>query len=164
MALFLEWPLFWMEREEDGGKVVGLKWKTKWGRVEERQALAGIKRNGGKVNDGCKRWRIGRGNVTVEELESSLNLVFILLSESIHQTVIGFRFTRRFFFPFLMHTRAMELAALSLHVSRIIFKCQLFSQDANETRTCFDGMILYTCLVLLLHYDAMAFRAFRYVC
>lgn len=38
------------------------------------------------MNDGCKRWRIGRGNVTVEELESSLNLVFILLSESIHQT------------------------------------------------------------------------------
>lgn len=100
----------------------------------------------------------------MEELESSLNLVFILLSESIHQTVIGFRFTRRFFFPFLMRTRVMELAALSLHVSRIIFKCQLFSQDANETRTCFDGTILYTCLVLLLHYDALAFRAFRYVC
>lgn len=116
------------------------------------------------MSDGCKRWRIGRGNVTVEELESSLNLVFILLSESIHQTVIGFRFTRRFFFPFLMRTRVMELAALSLHVSRIIFKCQLFSQDANETRTCFDGTILYTCLVLLLHYDALAFRAFRYVC
>lgn len=116
------------------------------------------------MNDGCKRWRIGKGNVTVEALESSLNLVFILLSESIRPTVIGFRFTRHFFFPFLMHMWAMELAALSLHVSRIIFKCQLFSQDANETGTCFDGTILYTCLVFLLHYNVMAFRAFRYVC
>lgn len=35
----------------------------------------------------------GRGNVTVEELESSLNLVCILLSQSMRSPVIGFRFT-----------------------------------------------------------------------
>lgn len=29
----------------------------------------------------------------------------------------------------------MKLAALGLHVSRIVFKCQLFSQDADEAGT-----------------------------
>lgn len=55
-------------------------------------------RNGGRVNDSCKRWRNGRGNVTVEELESSLNLVCNLLSKRMLPPVIGFRFTHHFFF------------------------------------------------------------------
>ncbi len=58
----------------------------------------GKKRNGGWVNDSCKMQRNGRGNVTVEELESSLNLVCILLSESMHPPVIGFSFTHHSFF------------------------------------------------------------------
>lgn len=52
----------------------------------------------------------------MEELESSLNLVCILLSEGMHPPVIGFTFTHHSFFLMLM-----ELAALSLHVSGIIF-------------------------------------------
>lgn len=35
--------------------------------------MVGKGRNGGMVNDSCKRWRNGRRNVTVEELESLLN-------------------------------------------------------------------------------------------
>lgn len=102
------------------------------------------------MNDSCKRWRNGRGNVTVEELESLLNLVCILLSEGVHPPVIGFRFTHLLFF-LLICTWVMELATLDLHVSRIIFKCQLFSQDAKEPGTCCDGAISYMCLVFLLH-------------
>lgn len=64
----------------------------------------------------------------MEELESSLNLVCILLSESVHPPVIGFTFTHLSFFSLML----MELAALSLHVSGIIFKCQLFSQNPRE--------------------------------
>lgn len=56
-----------------------------------------MKRNRGKVNDSYKRWRTGRGNVTVLELESSLNWVCVLLRESARPPVIGFRFTH--FFP-----------------------------------------------------------------
>lgn len=55
--------------------------------------VVGKKRNGGRVNVSCKRWRNGRGNVTVEELESSLNLVCVLLNKSMHSPVVGFRFT-----------------------------------------------------------------------
>lgn len=57
----------------------------------------GKKRNGGKGECG-KRRRNGGGNVTVEELETSLNLACILLSESMHPRVIGFRFTHHSFF------------------------------------------------------------------
>lgn len=42
-----------------------------------------------------------------------------------------------------MHMQVMELVALSLHVRRIIFKCHIFSQDANEMRTCCDGTIFH---------------------
>lgn len=56
--------------------------------------VVGKKRNGGRVNDSCKRWRNERGSVTAEELESLLNLVCILLRED----GIGFRFTYHSFF------------------------------------------------------------------
>lgn len=108
-----------------------------------------------------KRWRNGGGNVTVEELESSLNLV-CLLSQSMHPPVIGFRFTHRSLF-FLMHMWVMELAALSLHVSRIIFKCQLFSQTAKEAGTCCDGAILCSCVMFLLHYNGVTFKPLGYL-
>lgn len=62
------------------------------------------------MNYGCKRWRNGRGNVTAEELESSLNLVCISLSQSMHLPVIGFRFTHHS----LCDTWVMELAALTV--------------------------------------------------
>ncbi len=61
-----------------------------------------------------------------------------------------------------MHMWVMELAALSLHVSRIIFKCQLFSQDAKEAGACCDGMILFMCLMFLLQY-AVAFKPLRHL-
>lgn len=67
----------------------------------------------------------------MEELESSLNSVCILLSESLYPPVIGFIFMHTFFF-LLMHVGVMELAAVSLHVSRIIFKCQPFSLNAKK--------------------------------
>ena len=64
----------------------------------------------------------------MEELESSLNLVCILLSEGMHPPVIGFRFTHHS----LVSDAHVELASPNLHVSRIIFKCQPFSQNAKE--------------------------------
>jgi len=70
-----------------------------------------------------------KGNVTVEELESSLNCVCISWSEGMHPPVIGFRCTNQSVFLYLMHTQVVELAALHLHVSMIMFKCQYFSQE-----------------------------------
>lgn len=105
------------------------------------------------MNDSCKRWRNGRGNVTVKELESSLNLVCILLSEGMHPPVIGFRFKHQSFF--FMHMQVMKLAVLNLHVRKIVFKCQRCSQDAKESGTCCDGAVLYMCLQFLLHYNAV---------
>ena len=52
-----------------------------------------------------------------------LNMVCILLSERMHQPVIGLRFAHC---PFFVHVCGMELAALGLHVSSVVFKCQIF--------------------------------------
>lgn len=48
MALFLEWLLFWMEREKDGGSEVDLEWKTERGRA------GGEKEKCCSVNDSYK--------------------------------------------------------------------------------------------------------------
>lgn len=73
----------------------------KWLQNEKLVQRGQGKRNEGEVKDGCKRWINRRGNVTVEELESSLNLFCILLSENMRPPVIGFKFTRHscFFSP-----------------------------------------------------------------
>lgn len=68
----------------------------------------------------------------MEELESSLNSVCILLSESLYPPVIGFIFTHKCIFFLLMHIGVKELAAVSFHVSKIIFKCQPFSLNAKK--------------------------------
>lgn len=88
----------------------------------------------------------GRRNVSVEEFERSLNLVCVLLTESRHRLVISLRSASFFFI--LMHMQVLKLAVLSLHVSKVISKCQIFSQDANERGTSCDGG--YTCLKVRL--------------
>lgn len=96
------------------------------------------------MNDSCKRWRNGGGNVTVEELESSLNLVCILLSEEGNASTCDWF---QIFF-LLMYMWVMELAAPNLHVSRIIFKCHAFLSGCKGAGTCCDGGISH---MFLLH-------------
>lgn len=60
-------------RRQRSGFRVWKKKKDKLGVEGGRQALVGVgggqgKRNGGRLTDGGKRWRNGKGNVTVEEL------------------------------------------------------------------------------------------------
>lgn len=90
----------------------------------EAEALntGGVGRVGG--NAGKRKMEVERGNVTVEKPESLFNLVCVLLGENMNPPVIGYIST---------NLVLMGLAALSLHVSRMIFKYHIFSQIAKET-------------------------------
>lgn len=124
MALFLKWLLFWMEREKDGGREVDLEWKSK---REGREVGRGGEKWRYRQNVGCEKdVEMKEGNVTVEEPESSLNLVCMLLSESVvHFTCDWFRTHTSLLLPWCTCGLRNWPCAYSLHVSRIKFKCQL---------------------------------------
>lgn len=65
------------------------------------------------------------------------------------------------FFLFCFSLMLTGLAALSLHVSRIIFKCQLFSQNAKEAGARREALILNTFLMFSLAFERCNLQALR---